>query len=357
MSYGVRISLCVVVAVLVILGALHYLPSTMTTVSGPGERQTSKLRGIRTDSVEAIADSERTTSVPPSRIPSKPSRPPRTITPDTLFSAVDSSDAIGSKLLVFKVHHEWNSALGFKNRNPFPISVDLRIVAKNFDVEPSETVRKTLEGRESATLVTLQRKSRAASSWKSNTSWRIGKPGALHDSTHVYRLPFVGSLGGGIRISQGYDGEFSHSGKKELDFAIPQNGHIVCARKGYVIETEDKYTFGSATDVFLAKGNVIRVLHDDGSIATYAHLAPKGVRVSVGQEVEPGKVIGLCGNTGYSRGPHLHFAVGVVNDTLGTTTVSTLFATRRNVSGQVLVEGESYSLPKHIATAASSRLR
>jgi murein DD-endopeptidase MepM/ murein hydrolase activator NlpD len=60
-----------------------------------------------------------------------------------------------------------------------------------------------------------------------------------------------------------------------------------------------------------ARANFVRILHDDGSMALYAHLAPGGVRVQVSQAVAAGEPIAWSGNTGYSTGPHLHFAVQV----------------------------------------------
>jgi murein DD-endopeptidase MepM/ murein hydrolase activator NlpD len=50
-------------------------------------------------------------------------------------------------------------------------------------------------------------------------------------------------------------------------------------------------------------------LHSDGTIAIYAHLAHSSIQVSPGQQVTSGQQIALAGSTGYSSGPHLHFAV------------------------------------------------
>jgi murein DD-endopeptidase MepM/ murein hydrolase activator NlpD len=55
----------------------------------------------------------------------------------------------------------------------------------------------------------------------------------------------------------------------------------------------------------------VRILHDDGSMAVYAHLREGGVWVRQGQRVHAGQTIGLSGNTGYTSGPHLHFAIEV----------------------------------------------
>lgn len=46
-----------------------------------------------------------------------------------------------------------------------------------------------------------------------------------------------------------------------------------------------------------------------GLSALYAHLDK--INVKEGQEVKPGDVIGLEGNTGWSTGDHLHFQISV----------------------------------------------
>jgi len=54
-------------------------------------------------------------------------------------------------------------------------------------------------------------------------------------------------------------------------------------------------------------GNVIVIRHPNGLETYYAHLSK--LNVEIGQEVFAGQVIGLGGNTGRSRGSHLHFEV------------------------------------------------
>ena len=54
-------------------------------------------------------------------------------------------------------------------------------------------------------------------------------------------------------------------------------------------------------------GNVIVIRHASGLETYYAHLSK--LNVEIGQEVFAGQVIGLGGNTGHSRGSHLHFEV------------------------------------------------
>jgi murein DD-endopeptidase MepM/ murein hydrolase activator NlpD len=54
-------------------------------------------------------------------------------------------------------------------------------------------------------------------------------------------------------------------------------------------------------------GNMVEVVHPDGSFTRYAHLNRSMVRE--GQRVQQGEQIAEMGSTGYSTGPHLHFEV------------------------------------------------
>ncbi|MGP4082153.1 peptidoglycan DD-metalloendopeptidase family protein [Pseudalkalibacillus sp. R45] len=54
-------------------------------------------------------------------------------------------------------------------------------------------------------------------------------------------------------------------------------------------------------------GNVIFVKHSNGLETVYAHMSERFVEE--GEKVQKGSVIGLIGNTGKSRGDHLHFEV------------------------------------------------
>ncbi len=54
-------------------------------------------------------------------------------------------------------------------------------------------------------------------------------------------------------------------------------------------------------------GKWVLVDHNNGLSSLYAHLSV--IKVSAGQAVNKGDVIGYSGNTGYSTGPHLHFSL------------------------------------------------
>ena len=116
-----------------------------------------------------------------------------------------------------------------------------------------------------------------------------------------------------LRITQGWGGGSSHrddENRHAIDFAVPEGTAVLAARDGVVMQAEARFTGGGprSTDD-IGRANFIRLLHDDGTMALYAHLAPGGVQVRQGQRVRRGERIGTSGNTGYSGGPHLHFVV------------------------------------------------
>ena len=128
----------------------------------------------------------------------------------------------------------------------------------------------------------------------------------------AYLLPLADPQ---ARIDQGFEGGFSHQdleNRYAIDFATPEGTPVLAARGGVVMQVQDGFS-GHGLDPHrdASRANLIRILHDDGSMGLYAHLANGGARVRVGQRVEAGQRIGLSGNTGYSTAPHLHFAVQV----------------------------------------------
>jgi len=56
-------------------------------------------------------------------------------------------------------------------------------------------------------------------------------------------------------------------------------------------------------------GNQVSIEIAPGVFAQYAHLVPGRIRVTVGERVRKGEVIGLVGNAGHAKNPHLHFQV------------------------------------------------
>ena len=118
-----------------------------------------------------------------------------------------------------------------------------------------------------------------------------------------------------FRIDQGYGGHFSHRDEQNryaVDFAADIGTPVLAAREGVVMQVESDFDkAGLNLERYGGRANFVRILHDDGTMTLYAHLKSEGALVRVGQRVRAGQQIGLSGNTGFTTGPHLHFAVQV----------------------------------------------
>lgn len=140
--------------------------------------------------------------------------------------------------------------------------------------------------------------------------YNIGSPLAVHDPKTVYLPPFA--MHTQFQITQAFGGKFSHTGEQNryaVDIAMPVDTPIHAARSGVVIEVNNDFFKNGLTQAYKSRANSVRILHEDGSMAIYAHLALEKAEVYPGLKVSAGQLIGYSGNTGYSTGPHLHFAV------------------------------------------------
>jgi len=151
--------------------------------------------------------------------------------------------------------------------------------------------------------------------WQYSLSYRysLGKPFALHDEQATYYPPFVSYKK--FRITQSFNGQFSHTGegsKYAVDLAMPEGSQVHAARAGVVMSLENDFFKGGVDrQAYKARANSIRILHNDGSMAVYAHLQVDRAQVYEGMHVKAGQLIAYSGNTGFSTGPHLHFSVQV----------------------------------------------
>jgi urea transporter len=152
--------------------------------------------------------------------------------------------------------------------------------------------------------------------WRFSGDWR------------TLRLPFFGRW----TVWQAFDGLWTHQGawKHAYDFVIcDERGETYsgsglslrdyyCYRRpivspigGIVVTVVDDVADNEPGEVNSEQnwGNRVVLYDDRGFYVQVAHLAQSSVRVAVGKRVEPGTVLGLCGNSGFSPQPHLHIQV------------------------------------------------
>lgn len=198
--------------------------------------------------------------------------------------------------------------------NPFPGPVQVRLNMRDdayYRAVPALPAAFTLAANQSRVLARLyELDSGQAPALDLRLDMVPGLPGA-HPEDAVYRLPFAGAP---IRIDQGFGGAASHhdaANRYALDFALPVGTPVLAARAGRIVQVEAGFHEGGADPALAARANQIRVLHRDGSMAVYAHLAADSLAVRAGQWVEAGQRLADSGDTGFSTAPHLHFAVQV----------------------------------------------
>jgi len=107
-----------------------------------------------------------------------------------------------------------------------------------------------------------------------------------------------------IRYNNNVLSSSRHSG---LDLAAPSGTPVQAPNNG-------KVTL-AASDL-LSTGNTIVIDHGMGLFTSYYHL--NSMNVKAGDMVNKGDIIGAVGTTGFSTGPHLHYAVSIYNTNVNT---------------------------------------
>jgi murein DD-endopeptidase MepM/ murein hydrolase activator NlpD len=174
----------------------------------------------------------------------------------------------------------------------FTSIINQKIIHK---VIPPRSNEKLLESKENIVKVSYR--------------WLLGEP-EIDVDDYAYQPPFLTKAG--HKITQGFNGRFSHQGEYSryaVDIAMAVGTNIHAVRSGMVVWVKDDYHMSGRTQYFLDKANVIKVMHDDGTFALYAHILMDTAVVKVGDRVTSGQLLARSGSSGFSTGPHLHFMI------------------------------------------------
>ncbi|SFP26307.1 peptidoglycan DD-metalloendopeptidase family protein [Salibacterium halotolerans] len=98
--------------------------------------------------------------------------------------------------------------------------------------------------------------------------------------------------GGGVLTDTFGSRQGNHDG---IDIAAATGTQVIAAADGEVTRSDYSSSYG----------HVVMIQHHDDSETVYAHLSKRSVKD--GEKVEQGETVGEVGNTGRSRGAHLHF--------------------------------------------------
>src|SRR5262249_40427119 len=69
--------------------------------------------------------------------------------------------------------------------------------------------------------------------------YKLGSSDARHDDSYCYQLPYA--PGRSFRVTQAYDGKFSHKGSNRfaIDWDLPEGTPVYAARGGVVVKVKD----------------------------------------------------------------------------------------------------------------------
>lgn len=139
-------------------------------------------------------------------------------------------------------------------------------------------------------------------------------------------LPFFGEW----YVNQGISGEYTHKDEWKFawDFVVvdekrkqyDNEGNVLsdyyCYRlpvsaplDGEVVFARESIANNKVGEVNVEKnwGNTVILKHEYGLFTSVSHLEPSSIKVKEGEKVKKGDLIALCGNSGRSPYPHIHF--------------------------------------------------
>ena len=179
-------------------------------------------------------------------------------------------------------------------------------------LEDKAIIEKELQriAKEEAERLERERKAReeaAKNNNKNNNSSNSNSgSGTTTPSSSGFIFPVQGCSKSNIRV-QTFPSYAGHTG---VDVNIGVTGkNVVAVKDGTVITST---ALKNSNGEYRSYGEYVTINHGDGTVTLYAHMLAGSRKVTSGQKVSQGQVIGTVGSTGNSTGPHLHFEVQVL---------------------------------------------
>lgn len=199
------------------------------------------------------------------------------------------------------------------NDGPASVSAVLNVSSNNCNVDALANTRIVVKAHDTLVLAPVVHATSSGIACQAgiNFKYQMGDFKRNVDN-EPFRVPFSDSKP--HRVEQAFGGPLTSHNSLEsqyaLDINLPEGTKVVAAKDGRVVDFSFSYNNTGSVDVEeKLKANFVLIEHADGSLTIYSHLAHMPVALELGALVHEGDLIGYSGNTGFSSGPHLHFAV------------------------------------------------
>ena len=85
------------------------------------------------------------------------------------------------------------------------------------------------------------------------------------------------------------------------EILAPADGVVICVINGVPDNVP------GSMNPYSAVGNAVIIQHRENEVSVLAHFKLDSIKVKVGDKITKGQILGLCGNSGNSSEPHLHY--------------------------------------------------
>ncbi|WP_375577649.1 M23 family metallopeptidase [Marivirga tractuosa] len=142
--------------------------------------------------------------------------------------------------------------------------------------------------------------------------WFVYNGGITKDKSHswnIYNQRYAYDF-----VIQDMEGKSYQNNPHDIEDYYCFEAEVLCPADGKVIEVKDglaDYTKAGAINYWAKdfRGNFVIIEHNDEEYSFIAHFKRHSIKVKPGQFVRRGELLGLCGNSGHSTEPHIHFHV------------------------------------------------
>lgn len=144
--------------------------------------------------------------------------------------------------------------------------------------------------------------------------WKVVNGGVDQQTSHSWSL--AAQRYAYDFVMTGADGEsYRGEGLTPRDFYCFDQPILAAADGQVVAVRDDVADYGRCQSCWIdwrtrdIRGNFVTIKHAEGVYSVSAHLQRGSIAVVPGEQVQRGRLIGRCGNSGHSTEPHLHFQV------------------------------------------------